>query len=273
MRARKPSAKLPAKRLIVPLVLLLVLNLAVRTQLAEAALAEQSGSETGALTMHFHMYSKVYSNAVSIFIYNGADTNPPTYATPLRTPVSCSSSALEFQQLLPPSVLSLFASTNVWFGGVSWITQPLTEDKTVQGNVNMTVWMSATDPATAVLGYTFGMVEIEGMTTVVGEPMYGYYVNGSAIASSPRPFQVTFNVDRTFAKGHLIAYFVGLASASKGWVFEVYFDSPTMDSFAALPVNITSVPEFSQLGTVSCMILVLLCFGIIYRRKPQARST
>jgi len=267
MPARKLSAKLPAKRLIVPLVLLLVLNLAVMTQLAEAALAEQSGSEAGALTMNFHMHSLVYSNAVSIFIYNGAGTSPPTYATPVTTPVSCSSSALEFQQLLPPSILSLFASTNVWFGGVSWITQPLTEDKTVQGNANMTVWMSATDPATAVLGYTFGMVEIEGMTSVVGEPMYGYYVNGSAIASSPRPYQVTFNVDRTFAKGHLIAYFVGLASASKGWVFQVYFDSPSMNSFAALPSNSTPVPEFSQLETVACMILVLLCFGIIHRRK------
>jgi len=266
MQDRKLSAKLFPKRLIVPLVLLLVLNLAAMTQLAEAALAEQSGSETGALTMNFHMYSLVYSNAASIFIYNGADTSPPTYTTPVTTPVSCSSSALEFQQLLPQSVLS-FAGTNVWFGGVSWITQPLTEDKTVQGNVNMTVWMSAPDPATPVLGYTFGMLEVEGMTSVVGEPMYGYYVNGSAIASSPRPYQITFNVDRTFAKGHLIAYFVGLASASKGWVFQVYFDSPSMDSFAALPTNITPVPEFSQLGTVACMILVMLCFAMIHRRK------
>jgi hypothetical protein len=128
--------------------------------------------------------------------------------------------------------------------------------------------MSATGAATAVVGYTFGMLEVEGMTSVVGEPMYGYYVNGSAIESSPRPYQVTFNVDRTFAKGHLVAYFVGLASASKGWVFQVYFDSPSMDSFAELPINSTPVPEFSQLGTVACMILVMLCFGIIHRRKP-----
>jgi len=267
MPAKKLTAKLPTKRLIVPLVLLLVLNLAVMTQLAEAALAEQSGSETGALTMNFHMYSLVYSNAVSIFIYNGADTSPPTYATPVTTPVSCSSSALEFQQLLPPSVLSLFASTNVWFGGVSWITQPLTEDKTVQGNVNMTVWMSATDPATAVLGYTFGMLELEGMTSVVGEPMYGYYVNGSAIASSPRPYQVTFNVDRTFAKGHLIAYFVGMASASKGWVFQVYFDSASMNSFVALPVLNVAVPEFQQVGIWTSMTLAVLCYLAIHRRR------
>jgi hypothetical protein len=232
-----------------------------------------NGVESGnaPITMIFHRGPTVYSNSASIFIYSGADTNPPTYSTPATTSVSCISSPSDFQQFLPANALTSLSADNLSVGGVAWITQPLSEDLTARGNASMTVWMSSPNTDVAESGFLLGMAESTGMVNVVGEPMYRYQqASGSFLQSSPSLYRLTFGVDRTFAKGNIIAFFVIAGATNEGWQYQVYFDSPGMNSFAELPLDGAPIPELSQVGTVACMALTMLFFGLVYRRKRSA---
>jgi len=248
--------------------------LIVSAQSIQFVTADNMGADSTSVTMNFHMHSLVFSVSASVFIYDGADTGPPTYATPVTTPVSCSSSSSEFQQFLPQSAQTRPSDSNVWFGGVSWVTQPLDEDLTIRGNASMTVWMSSSDTDVAESGYVFGMSESDSIANIVGEPMYGYYyAKGSVLESTPSLRRLTFSVDRTFTKGNLIAFFVAVWSTTKGWQYQVYFDSPAANSFAELPVASVPVPEFSQMGIlVSVNFALLSSYMLIRKSRPSSGS-
>ena len=245
------------------LILALTVNLILYAQFAQLATADQRASQPSLVKMSFHMFRPVYSNSnSSIFIYNGADRNPPTYTTAPTTTVSCA---------IHQSAQVWFAGVDAWLGGVSWITQPLAEEMTIRGNVSMTVWMSTPDPAPVVSGAAFGLTEVDNMGNPIGDQFYQYrYDTGSVLSQSPAQFTLFFDVNQTFAKGNILSFFVIVGSTTKGWNYQVYFDSPSMDSFVELPTVSMPIPEFSQLGTVACMALAMLCFGIIRRRRRQA---
>ena len=252
------------RRCIIPvLILALIVNLALHTQFAQANAVDPQISQPSLVKMSFHMYQPVYSNSnSSIFIYNGADTNPPTHTTAPTTTVSCA---------IHQSAQVWFAGVDAWLGGASWITQPLAEEMTIRGNVSMTVWMSTPDPAPVVSGYALGLTEVDNMGNPIGDQFYQYrYDTGSVLSQSPAQFTLFFDVNQTFAKGNILSFFVIVGSTTKGWHYQVYFDSPSMDSFVELPTVSMPIPEFSQLGTVACMALAMLCFGIIRRRRRQA---
>jgi hypothetical protein len=261
-------------RLTPAVVTFFIIGLIVFAQSVQFVSADNTGADTSSLTMNFHMHSLVFRVSESVFIYNGADTGPPTYATPVTTPVSCSSSSSEFQQFLPQSAQAWSSGNNVWFGVVSWVTQPLDEDLTIRGNANMTVWMSSSDTDVAESGYVFGVSESDSMANVIGEPVYEYHLGkGSVLKSTPSLHRLAFNVDRTFTKGNLIAFFVGVWSTTEGWQYQVYFDSPTANSFAELPVASVPVPEFSQMGIlVSVSFAVLSSYMLIRRSRPFSSS-
>jgi len=245
---------------------ILVLMLCMRS--VQLASANSVGSDHGPLTMNFHMYSVVFSNSASIFIYNGADTNPPAYPTPVTAPVTCSSSSIEFQQFLPQSYQSSFGDSDVWFGGVSWITQPLDEDLTIRGNASITVWMSASNANVAESGYGFGILESDSTANIVGDPVYQYYYgSGRVLASTPSLYRLTFNVDRTFTKGNIIVFLVGVWSTTKAWQYQVYFDSPATNSYAELPIASVPVPEFSEMALLISLGVAVLSSYILVRRR------
>jgi hypothetical protein len=242
------------------MLLAVMLGLAASAHYAKAERPSDLYPEVDTIKMSFHMHGSVYTNSnSSILIYNGADTNPPIYATAPTATVSCA---------IHHSVQAWFAGVDAWGGIVSWITQPLAEETTIQGNVSMTVWMSTNDSPPTMSGYVFGLSQVDSMGNLIGGQFYQYiYAAGSVLSQSPIHYTLVFEVDRTFAKGSILAFFVIVGSTTQGWHYQVYFDSPSMDSFVELPINSTPVPEFSQLGTVACMTLVMLCFAIIHRRK------
>ncbi len=249
------------RRCIIPaLILALTVNLTLYTQFAPAAAADPQASQPNLVKMSFHMYRPVYSNSnSSILVYNGADTSPPTYSTPPTATVSCA---------IHQSTQIWFAGVDAWFGGVSWITQPLAEEMTIQGNVSMTVWMNTADPPPVASGYAFGLTEVDSMGNSIGDQFYQYvYGTGSVLTQSATQYTLVFGINRTFAKGNILGFFVIVGSTTEGWHYQAYFDSPSKDSFVELPTMSTPIPEFSQLGTVACMMLTMLCFGIIHRRK------
>jgi hypothetical protein len=237
-----------------------MLGPAASAHYANAERPSDLSPEVDTVKMSFHMHGSVYTNSnSSILIYNGADTNPPTYATAPTATVSCA---------IHQSLQIWFAGVDAWVGGVSWITQPLAEEMTIQGNVSMTVWMSTDDSSPTMSGYLFGLSEVDSMGNMIGGQFYQYtYAAGSVLSQSPTQHTLAFRVEQTFAKGSILAFGVIVGSTTQGWHYQVYFDSPSMDSFVELPITSTPVPEFSQLGTVACMALAMLCSGIIYRRK------
>ena len=240
--------------------LLIILPVVAYPESVQIASAGNSPAEIGLSKMNFHMYSLVYSNSnSSIFIYNGADSNPPTYATPVTSVVSCK---------VRQSAQIWFGQTDVWLGGISWITQPLTEDMTIQGKVTVTVWMSTLDQETAASGYAFGLSEADGLGNPIGDPFYQYYYNyGSVLGSLPTAFNLSFNVTRTFTKGNIVSFFVVVGSTTEGWRYQVYFDSASTNSFADVPILSVPVPEFSQAGAAMTMALVVLSCYAVARRK------
>lgn len=250
-------------------VLLFAVNLSLCAGLIQTASASTSESEGGIVQMNFHAYSLLYYNSnMSLFIYRGADTRPPVYTRPLSTVVSCSFSSFQFRQFLPSSAQALFADADLWFGGILWITQPLTENMTVRGNMSMTVWMSTPDASVKASEYIFGVTELDSTANPVGEPTYGYYHNnGSVLGSTANPYRLAIGIDRTFASGHIIAFIVGVGSSTKGWRYQVYFDSASTNSFAELPILNVPIPEFSQVGVAVSMSFAVLCSYLIRRRR------
>jgi len=243
-----------------------MLGLTASAQLTGVARSSDVAAEVSIIMMNFHMYRPVYtySNS-SMFIYNGADTNPPTYATAPTTLVTCA---------VHRTTQVLFAGVDAWLGIVSWITQPLSEEMTIRGNVSMTVWMSTPDPPPTGSGYAFGLTEADSVGNPTGNLFYQYkFAYGSILNQSPAQFTLVFNVDGTFAKGNILGFFVIVGSTTENWHYQVYFDSPTMNSFAELPTIGTPVPEFSQLGAVVCMTLVMLGLCTIRRRRVWAPVT
>jgi hypothetical protein len=249
--------------------LLLAVNLCISAGLVHAASLGPSNSENAVALLNFHMLSLVYANSNSSwFIYNGADVNPPTYSTAPTTQVFCR---------IHQQAGAWFGDINVtsiWVGVVSWITQPLPEDVTIQGDVRMVVWMSAPEQQTAASGYAFGISEADGRGNPIGEPAYQYYYSfGNVLSSSPTPFELTFTVDQTFPRGHIIGLFVLVGSTSGDWQFQVYFDSPNMNSFASLSVIAGIIPEFTQVGSVVTLALALSFACIISRKRKRILSS
>jgi hypothetical protein len=242
------------------IILASMLGLTTASQLTQVARSSDLSSEASIVRMNFHMYRSIYANSNSSWlIYSGADTNPPTYASAPTSLLSCA--IHESVQILP-------AGVDGWFGIMSWITQPLSEDTTIQGYVSMTVWMSTPDQAPTASGYAFGLTEVNSMGNPIGNPFYQYkYSYGSILGQSPAPFTLAFGVNRTFMKGNILGFFVIVGSTTKEWRYQVHFDSSSMNSFADLPTMSTSVPEFSQLGAVSCIILMVFGLCAIKRRR------
>ena len=249
------------------ILLIIMLSVLVFSGCAHIVRADPGYDPTGDIDltkMNFHMYSPVYSNSnSSIFVYNGAETNPPTYASPVTSVIFC-----DLHQAVPWLPVS-----DVWFGVVTWITQPLAENMTIQGNVSMTVWMSTPDEAPALSGYALGLSEVDSLGNPIGESSYQYYyAYGNVLGRSPAPFKLSFDVNRTVTKGHIIGFFVFVGATTQGWRYQVYFDSPNMNSFAELPILSVPVPEFSQaMGVIiMTMVLISLCVLKRSRNKPLA---
>jgi hypothetical protein len=230
--------------------------------------------ETSITTMNFHMYSVVYRSSDSIQVYNGADSNPPIQASPLIATVSCSSSISNVEQFLPLEYGSLLGGAEAWTGIVVWVTQPLADDITIRGTVNMTVWMNTPQPEVRMSAYALGIAEANiGALKLIGEPVYGYRAsNGSVLGPSPQPYQVTLSVDRTLTKGNELAFVVAVAATTNGWRYQVYFDSQSMNSHVTLPV-VAAVPisEFGQVQAAVAICVVLLL--PILQRRTRSRST
>jgi hypothetical protein len=138
----------------------------------------------------------------------------------------------------------------------------------------MVVWMSAPEQETAASGYAFGMSEVDEMGNPIREPAYQYYYSfGNVLSPSPAPFELTFTIDQTFAGGHIIGFFVIVGSTSQDWQFQVYFDSPNMNSSASVPVIAGIIPEFTQLGPMVTLALALGFACIISRRRSWILSS
>lgn len=78
-----------------------------------------------------------------------------------------------------------------------------------------------------------------------------------------------FNANQTYAKGNIIGFFVIVGSATQGWRYQVYFDSPSANSSAELPVLSVPVPEFSQIGAAIVLAVTVFSSYLMARRRSS----
>ena len=188
---------------------------------------------------YFHNRSEIYRNEnESIYVYDGADRNPPLAGEAFSTIFRC-----KVVQQLPTA----FFGTTVYVSLVSWLTPPLTENYAASGVVSVSVWLSSNDESTQASGFMFMLTDQDENDNYVGDPFYNYfYETGKALSSEPTEYSLKIDVNHVFVKGHKIAFEVILGSTTPGWTGNVYFDSPERDSRALLPGTPMIVPEFQE---------------------------
>jgi hypothetical protein len=208
----------------------------------------QAESGTTVENLTFHNYSLIQkADNGSFFAYDGADTNGPRLTTAFQTTIN---SQIEGQ------VTVLGIQWTYWSGMIIW-GYSLENNVHVQGNVQITVYMSSSDTISGLLsggGYGMGLSDIDQN----GNEIQRFTAEGpqsmgaNPFTSTPQAYTLSVQVDYLFAKGHTIAFFTGAGTTKQGYKFTVYFDSPDRNSGATLPiVNQTPTPSPSPSPTPS----------------------
>lgn len=134
---------------------------------------------------------------------------------------------------------------NIYIGLVGWITQPLTEDLHVLGEVTISCWMSSSEEVGFWdgSGYLMGLVELDANSEIVWpetlmEGLGAEGGQGKLIAYDPTMYTITIqDVDHVFRAGNSIMFIVGAACTIQGWTASVYFDSIERASLAKIRVK------------------------------------
>jgi len=183
----------------------------------------------------FHSYSKVYqSENGSVFVYDGADAEPPLSTAPTTTVLKC--------EILQNMQYSFF-SFDVHIGVVYWVTQSLLEDYALDGVVTMQVWLSSSDADASGTGYGMGVADLDEKGSVI-KYFYNYrYASGTILSIEPTEYSLQVMVHHVFAKDHKLVFEVAVGSTKQGWMASVHFDSVNRDYKAVLPSGPVVIPE------------------------------
>ena len=222
--------------------IVLGIGLTLLLLISSLALSFNARAETATTVenLTFHNYSLVQkADNGSFFAYDGADTIGPLLANAYQTSVNSQ---------IKGTVTVYGIQFTYWSGMIIW-GYSLNDDVHVQGNVQITVYMSSSDTISGFLsggGYGMGLSDVDQN----GNEIQRFTVEGpqsmgaNPFASTPKAYTLNVQVDYTFAKGHIIAFFAGAGATKQGYKFTVYFDSSDKDSGASLPIlNQTPTPS------------------------------
>ncbi len=221
------------------IVFFIIASMCANGMLFEKGAVAFAESGTTVQNLIFHNYSLIQkADDGSSYIYNGADTNGPQLATASQTTVNSQ---------IKGQVNYLGIDFTYWSGMVIWGYQ-LTDDLHVQGNVQITVYMSSSDTISGLFsggGYGMGLSDVDQN----GNEIKRFTAEGpqslgkNPLTGTPQAYTLNVQVDYIFPKDHAIAFFAGAGATKQGYKFTVYFDSPDKNSGATLPVvNPTPTP-------------------------------
>ena len=181
------------------------------------------------LPLTFHGYSVVLKASNNSFIvYNGADG-----AAPSATGAT--------QATLESQISGQRDGWSYWSAIIMWAI-PLQSDVHVQGTVNVHAYISSTFSLSGLLSggsYGMGIVDIDENSLEVKEFITEgpVAIGRNPFTAEPAMYSLDVNVDYVFRKGHSIGIAVGFGATVQGFSATVYFDSPSRNSGATLPVE------------------------------------
>jgi hypothetical protein len=213
-------------------VLLLVLALSVIVALP--APVSQAQTQVVNHTLTFHGYSVVLRDANnSLIVYDGAD--------------GAAASGAGSQVTLESQISGTRDGWSYWSAVAMWVI-PLQNDVHVKGTVSIRAYISSTFSLSGLFSggsYGFGVVDIDennnkGMEFVSEGPIA---IGKNPFTQEPAQYSLNVNVDYVFKKGHSIGLAIGFGSTVQGFDATVYFDSPSRNSGATLPVQETTTSQ------------------------------
>lgn len=182
----------------------------------------------------FHDYSVVLRDANnSLVVYDGADGATPSGAGS--------------QVTLASQISGTRDGWSYWSAVAMWVI-PLQSDVHVKGTVNLRAYISSNFNLSGLFSggsYGFGVVDVDENNNKAAE-----FVTEGPIAIGKNPFtkdpaqySLNVNVDYVFKKGHAIGLAIGFGATARGFDATVYFDSPSHNSGATLPVQETTASQ------------------------------
>jgi hypothetical protein len=173
--------------------------------------------------------------------------------------------------------ISISAQQSGYAAVAGWLTNPFPTNVTLDGNVVMHVWMSSDDVLLPWQGSEFFMgiadytpassTPFQLLDDYISTPTVGY----SGFSSSPNEYVIsTLRINQhQFQAGGMLMFFAGAGSNKQGYTFTVYFDSPTWNSRAEIPVDpALTVSEFTSPILIAFATL-LLAFAQLKRRSTR----
>ena len=201
------------------------------------------GATSTDVTLYFH-YSPEnnLSKNQSIYVFSGASSLQPNKATAT-------------QIVLKTNIRFPYSGITAWIAYISWFTGPLQSDYHLKGTVDIEVWMNSVDSISLFggSGYGAGVIDLDENTNLVWNTSLSYKFGvGKIISNNPSLYKFTIeNVDHLFSKGHTLGFIIGIGSTKQAWEVNVYFDSPSMNSRAVIPVDSL---VFGNASSISCMV-------------------
>jgi hypothetical protein len=245
----------------------------------------------------------VYGLQTTFFFHNNGELSissnqvqiGPSQVSIQASPSSSSARAFEVTTADPASgtgtQIELVAQTYVPAGGgnpsgygalAMWFTKPLQIPLTLDGDVNVHVWMSSSDDVGLLGGslFFFGVADyspasskLEVLSSYLSGATFGNVFSTSPAEYSAPSGKIHIN-QHEFQIGDRLGFLAGAASTKQGWKFTVYFDSATWNSRADIPADSAlSVPEVGNVTILlaSCALMFLIFHRkfAIHRLEPQ----
>jgi hypothetical protein len=186
------------------------------------------------IPLTFHNYTLILNDPNGSFcVYDGADGST-TSANPTQTNLISE---------IPGQQTVYGMSFSYWSADIIWAVK-LPIDLHVKGQVNIRAFISSNFKISGFFsggGYGMGLVDIDQNNNEVTQfiTQAPYTQGGNPFTTSPTQYSVNTNVDYTFKAGHSIGFAVGLGATTQGFTATVYFDSPSSNSGATLPIEET----------------------------------
>jgi len=142
-----------------------------------------------------------------------------------------------------------YGNTDVWTGGVAWVTDPLLGDLYVEGDVHIRVWLNGSSPGgdSAPAGLIAYVADIDETDNVTEYWESDVYILFGGLPSEPTTFSFSIHVDGyTFVAGHRLGFGVVVGSTTYGYMASASFGGQPSMARALVPTT-----DYARLSSVS----------------------
>ena len=179
------------------------------------------------------------------------------------------------------STISVSTQPQIYAAFVAWVTEPFPANVTLDGSVVMHVWMGSNDTLLPWQGSEFfmGIADYSPTSSTPFQLLDDYFSNATVgyngFSNPPNEYVIsTLRISQhLFQAGSMLMFFAGAGSNKQGYGFTVYFDSPSWESRADIPADLTlAVPEFHNVAWIFIPAFLIPLLGTVIWKKGLKQS-